>query len=94
MIETMPGQLLINPPHPVIAIRERAYLECECQALVGVRIDNSEAAVAATCCSEEHEPLIRHFYMLLQLSTNAPLEEPLVNVCDRLLGQAEEYSGA
>lgn len=93
MIETLDGKLLINPPHPVIAIRERAYLECECQALVGVRLDNSEVAVAASCCSEEHEPLIRHFHMLLQLSTNEPTGEDLVVVCDRLLEQAEQYSG-
>jgi hypothetical protein len=93
MIETLEGKLLINPPHPVIAVQSRAYLECECQALVGMRLDNMEAAVAASHCSEEHEPLLRHFHMLLRESTVEPTGDELVVVCDRLLAQAEQYSG-
>lgn len=92
MIEQLRPSMILNPPNPVIIVKERAYLDCGCQVFVGLRTDNQETATMAASCCPEHDQLVNHFNMLLQESTVDPLDEPLVDVCERLLEQAERYS--
>lgn len=85
-------KFIINPPNPSLGVKERAYLECGCQVFVGLRLDNQEVATMAASCSPTHDQLVSHFQMLLHESTVDPTDEPLVDVCERLLEQAEKYS--
>lgn len=83
---------IINPPNPSLAVVERAYLECGCQVFVGMRMDNQELATMAASCSPTHDQLVNHFHMLLLESTVEPTDDPLVDVCERLLEQAERHA--
>jgi hypothetical protein len=85
-------KFILNPPNPSFGVNERAYLECGCQVFVGRRLDNYEVATMAASCSPTHDQLVNHFQMLLAESTVDPSDEPLVDVCERLLEQAEQYS--
>ena len=95
MIERLAeGKLIINPPNPMVGVKERALLDCGCHVWVGQRLDNLEVATMACSCSPMHDQLMHHFTMLLAESTVEPFDEELVVVCERLLEQAEQYSGA
>lgn len=85
-------KLLLEPPNPPFGIKERAYLECGCQVFVGKRLDKMETATMAASCSPAHDQLVTHFNMLLAESTVAPTDEPLVDVCERLLDEAARYA--
>lgn len=95
MIERLDeGRLIVNPPNPMLGVSARALLDCGCHVWVGQRLDNMEVATMACSCSPTHDQLVNHFTMLLRSSTVEPFDEPLVEVCERLLEQAEQYSGA
>jgi hypothetical protein len=82
-------KLLINPPNPVLGVKERAYLECGCAVWVGRRWDNLEIATSAGSCSPEHDDLINRFNVLLFDSLASPSDVEVVQVCEMLLEQAE-----
>lgn len=84
-----------TPPVPVI-VSERAFLDCGCQALIGLRVDRlpPEETTVAYACDEDHAPLTAHFCLLLRESTVEPqVGRLLADVCDELLAQAQRYSG-
>lgn len=85
------GRLMLNPPNPALGVIERAWIECGCEVFVGARLDNMEAATMANSCSRAHDQVARHFTMLLAESTVDPTDDPLIDVCERLLEEAAHY---
>lgn len=72
------------PEHdvPPMMVHERAYLDCGCQALVGVRLDKGEKAAFFFECPE-HD--LTEAKWTLQASLAEPTDDPLVVVIDRIL---------
>ena len=92
VIEHLPfPKLVIDPPRPVIGVKERALIECGCHVWVGMRMDNREVATLTVPCSPGHSELMHHFNMLLAESTIEPTDDPLVVVCERLLEESVRH---
>lgn len=70
--------------NPII-VGPKAYLECGCSVVVGLRTDTKEAATAATSCSPEHRDLMARFNLALGDSLVNPTERPLLDVVDEIL---------
>lgn len=93
MVEAFTARVLTAPGRPTLVVNQRAYLECGCQCLVGVRIDRRppELCTLAGHCSEEHRQLTAHFVLLFRESLVEPRPDRIVDVADELLEQAQRY---
>lgn len=75
--------------HPGMVGR-RASRKCGCQVLVGVRIDNHEAATFASACCTAHVALMERFNLALGDSLVNPTDQPLDQVVDEILNNLDE----
>lgn len=93
-VERFPIAKILVPggPGPRILTKERAVLDCGCNVVVGLRMDNHEVASSSCACEAKHDALVSDFNERLRASLADPQARPLVDVCAELLDEAEAAS--
>jgi hypothetical protein len=82
-------QLLGSPGNPMVMVSEVASVSCGCRVFIGRRLDNKEAATVACVCVPGHRPKLEDFNRRFAATLPSDSVEPLVDVAERLLVEAD-----